>query len=222
MIHYGIKFHVSTLAGIIIFRADLLVVNHFKGAAEAGVYSVASQVALMLMLLPGVIATLLFPRLTRTPDERGEKTCIVARHTAFVMLVICLIAAPAAFALPLLYGARFADVAAQLLILLPGAYLIGLESVLVQHFNAVGLPPAIPLFWVVTLAVNLILTFALVPTFGARGAALASTISYTLIFMLVAIYFRARTGCPLTDALILRGAELRELLAAGRHGSYGK
>ena len=36
MIRYGIKFHISILAGAIIFRADLLVVNHFRGAAEAG------------------------------------------------------------------------------------------------------------------------------------------------------------------------------------------
>ncbi|HEV2834964.1 MAG TPA: oligosaccharide flippase family protein, partial [Pyrinomonadaceae bacterium] len=51
MIAYGLKFHISVLAGAIIFRADLLVVNHFRGAAEAGVYSVATQFSLLLMLL---------------------------------------------------------------------------------------------------------------------------------------------------------------------------
>ena len=76
MISYGLKFHVSILAGAIIIRADLLVVNHFRGAAEAGVYSVASQFALLLMLLPGVIATLLFPRVTTEQDARGETTCL--------------------------------------------------------------------------------------------------------------------------------------------------
>src|ERR1051326_1243800 len=37
MITYGLKFHISVLAGAIIFRADLLVVNRFRGPAEAGV-----------------------------------------------------------------------------------------------------------------------------------------------------------------------------------------
>ncbi|MBV9209197.1 MAG: oligosaccharide flippase family protein, partial [Acidobacteria bacterium] len=59
MAGYGIKFHVAVVAAMLIFRADLLIVNHFRGAKEAGVYSVASQVATMLMLLPGVIGTLL-------------------------------------------------------------------------------------------------------------------------------------------------------------------
>jgi O-antigen/teichoic acid export membrane protein len=187
------------------------VVNHFRGAAEAGVYSVASQVAMMLMLLPGVIATLLFPRVAARRDETGELACVVTRHTAFVMLFVCLAAAPMGFVLPLLYGAKFADVSVQLLILLPGVYLIGLESVLVQHFNATGLPVAVPLFWVATLVVNVALTFALVPPLGARGAALASAVSYALIFALVALYFRARTGRRLSEALIVSRAELRKL-----------
>jgi O-antigen/teichoic acid export membrane protein len=216
MMRYGVKFHISILAGALIFRADLLVVNHFRGGAEAAVYSIASQVAMMLMLLPGIVATLLFPRIAARQDQTGELTCVVTRHTAFVMLFICLAAAPLSFILPLLYGAAFADVTVQLLILLPGVYLIGLESVLVQHFNALGLPLAIPFFWLVTLMINVALVFALVPSFGARGAALASTISYALIFALIALYFRARTRRRLSEALLLRGAELRELVKAGR------
>jgi O-antigen/teichoic acid export membrane protein len=193
MITYGLKFHVSVLAGAIIFRADLLVVNHFRGASEAGVYSVATQFGMLLMLLPGVIATLLFPRVTAEQDMRGETTWMVTRYTAFIMLVCCLAAIPVAFLLPLVYGSAFASARTLLLILLPGVYLIGLESVLVQHFNALGLPRAIPLYWTATLIVNLILVFALVPRFGAYGAAIASTVSYALIFGLVAFYFLAMT-----------------------------
>lgn len=193
MITYGLKFHISVLAGAIIFRADLLVVNHFRGPAEAGVYSVATQFGLLLMLLPSVIATLLFPRITAEQDAHGETTWLVTRHTALIMLVCCLAAVPVSFLLPLVYGAAFADATTLLLILLPGVYLIGLESVLVQHFNALGLPRAIPVYWLVTLVVNLVLVFALVPQFGAYGAAIASTVSYALIFALVAFLFVATT-----------------------------
>lgn len=193
MITYGLKFHISVLAGAIIFRADLLVVNHFRGASEAGVYSVATQFGMLLMLLPSVIATLLFPRVTAEQDAHGETTWLVTRHTALIMLVCCLATVPVSFLLPLVYGAAFSDATMLLLILLPGVYLIGLESVLVQHFNALGLPRAIPVYWLVTLVVNLVLVFALVPQFGAYGAAIASTVSYALIFALVAFYFLATT-----------------------------
>src|SRR5215510_9802777 len=204
MMRYGIKFHISILAGALIFRADLLVVNHYRGTAEAGVYSVASQMATMLMLLPSVIATLLFPRVTAEQDKLGETTCLVTRHTAFVMFLCCLAAIPFSFLLPIVYGPAFYESTFQLLILIPGVYLVGLQSVLVQHFNAMGLPRSIPLFWLITLAVNVVLVFGLVPAMGARGAAVASTISYTLIFVLVATQFRLSTGRSLLDAFLLR------------------
>jgi O-antigen/teichoic acid export membrane protein len=203
MIAYGIKFHVSILAGAIMLRADLLVVNHFRGPEEAGVYSVASQFALLLMLLPGVIATLLFPRVTAEQDARGETTCLVTRYTTSIMFLCCLAAVPFSLLLPVLYGEAFSDATKLLLILLPGVYLMGLESVLVQHFNALGLPRAIPVYWVITLALNLVLVFTLVPRFGAQGAAIASTISYAAIFALVALHFHTSTGRSFTEVFVL-------------------
>jgi O-antigen/teichoic acid export membrane protein len=219
MVRYGMKSHVASLAAMLIFRADLLVVNLFRGAGEAGVYAVATQVAVMLFLLPGVVATLLFPRIASKRDERGELTCLVTRHMSFVMLIVCLATVPASYALPALYGAEFSEAIVLLLILLPGVYLVGLESVLVQYFNAAGLPRAIPLFWVATLVFNVALTFSLVPRYGARGAAAASTISYAMIFALVTFYFRDRTGQTLSATLLPRRAELLRALSAGRFGA---
>ncbi|HZI60016.1 MAG TPA: polysaccharide biosynthesis C-terminal domain-containing protein [Pyrinomonadaceae bacterium] len=213
MIRYGIKFHISILAGAIIFRADLLVVNHFRGAAEAGVYSVATQFGMLLMLLPGVIATLLFPRVTAEQDQHGETTSLVTRYTTFVTFFCCLAAVPFSFLLPLIYGAEFTEASRLLLILLPGVYLVGLESILVQHFNALGLPRIIPVYWVVTLVVNLVLVFWLVPRLGAQGAAVASTASYLLIFALVTRQFLAATGQSFANVFILRRGELRQLLS---------
>lgn len=222
MLGYGFKFHISTLSGLLIFRADLLVVNHFRGAREAGVYAVASQVAMTLMILPGVIATILFPLVASQPDAGGRRIALVTRHAAFVMFFVCLAVVPATFALPLLYGAAFGDAAIQLLMLLPGVYLIGLESVLVQHFNATGLTRTIPAFWIATLITNVALTLTLVPAYGARGAALASTVSYAMIFALVAIYFHSSTGQTLAGVFVLRSDELRELFSVKRLKVFAK
>jgi O-antigen/teichoic acid export membrane protein len=219
MLAYGLKFYTSIMASVVIFRADLLIVNHYRGAGEAGVYAVAAQVSFLLMLLPGVIAMLLFPRVASDQDARGEFAMRVTRHTSFVMLVMCVAAAAGSFLLPLIYGPSFADATIQLLILLPGIYLVGIESVLVQHFTGIGLPVAIPFFWLVTLAVNVGLNLALVPAFGGRGAACASVVSYALIFVLVAFYFRFKTGNKLSATFLLGRHELRDLFATIRPGS---
>jgi len=222
MLGYGVKFYISILASVAIFRTDLLFVNHFRGASEAGVYAVAAQVSFLLMLLPGVIAMLLFPRVASDQDPRGAFAIRVTRHASFFMIMMCVAAAAGSFALPLIYGARFADASIQLLILLPGICLVSIESVLVQHFTGTGLPAAIPAFWVITLAINLGLNLTLVPRFGARGAAFSSTLSYALIFVLVAVYFCAKTGRRPFEIFVLRSAELRDLFALSRRAIFSR
>jgi O-antigen/teichoic acid export membrane protein len=215
MVSYGIRFHLSILAGALMFRADLLVVNHFRGSTEAGVYSVATQFAMMLMLLPGVIATLIFPRITAEQDHHGETTSLVMRHTAFVMLICCLAAIPLGLLLPVLYGAAFGEASTQLVIMLPGVFLVSLQSVLVQHFNALGLPRVILWYWLITLAVNVALVIIVVPQYGARGAAVVSAVSYALIFFLVAIRFHLTTQTSWSNVFLLHRDELRQLYGLG-------
>ncbi|MDQ3256959.1 MAG: polysaccharide biosynthesis C-terminal domain-containing protein, partial [Acidobacteriota bacterium] len=88
-----------------------------------------------------------------------------------------------------------------------------LESILVQHFVGTGLPRVLLLFWAATLIVSIVLNLALVPVFGARGAALSSTLSYSLIFTLVIAYFRARTGNSFASILLPDMTQVRELMA---------
>jgi O-antigen/teichoic acid export membrane protein len=222
MLAYGLKFYVSIFAGFVIFRADLLIVNRFRGAQAAGVYAIATQFSLMLIMLPAVIASLLFPRVASREDETAAYTVEVTRHTSFIMIITCVAAAAASFALPLVYGARFGDATVQLLILLPGIFLISLESVLVQHFTGTGLPPAIPVFWIITMFVNLGLNLALVPAWGARAAAINSTVSYALIFVLVTAYFCRRTGHNPLLIISPRFYEFRKLFARLQRRAFAK
>jgi len=222
MIRYGMKFHIAVVAALIIVRADVLLVNHFRGAAEAGVYAVASQLANLVLMLPAVIATLLFPRTSAEPDPQARLTMRVTRHTAFILLVVCLAAVPCSFLIPAVYGSAFQQSTLQVLILLPGVYFMGIESVLVQHFTGAGLPIAVPMFWIVVVAFNLVLNVLFIPTYGATAAAIISSLTYTLIFVLVAIYFRLRTGNNLSTALVMERQEIRELVTLERLSFFSK
>lgn len=222
MLGYGLKFYISIFASFVIFRADLLIVNRFRGAEAAGVYAIASQFSFLLIMLPGVIASLLFPRVAASQDETAVYAVEVTRHTSFLMLLVCFAAAAAAFLIPLMYGAKFGDATVQLWIMLPGIFLISLESVLVQHFTGTGLPAIIPAFWVVTMIVNLGLNLALVPVWGARAAAINSTISYALIFILVTAYFCWTTGHSPLRVFAPRAHEFRNLFARLQGRAFAK
>lgn len=211
-IRYGSKFYLAMASAVIILRADLLLVNYFRGAAEAGVYAVAGQVGTMLFMIPGVISTVLFPRVTEAREASADMTCRVTRHSALVLLAVCLAVIPAAFLLAILYGPAFSDVPFLVMILLPGVYLLGMETVQVQYFNSLGLPFAIPLFWLASMCLNITLGIIFIPLYGAYAAAVVSSISYAIMFVLVALYFRKRTGKSFSDSFLLSAEEFRILL----------
>jgi O-antigen/teichoic acid export membrane protein len=222
LLRYSFKFHISIAAAIVIVRADLLLVNHFRGASEAGPYALAAQIGSLLLLLPAIISILLFPRVAAEPDARAHFTMRVTRHTVLIMLVACLATVPLSFMLPVVYGEAFREAALLLLMLLPGIYLLGIESVMVQHFTGTGLPIMVPLFWLIALVFNIALNFILIPGYGARAAALTSTLTYGLIFLLVASYFRRQTGSKFSQVLLMKRSELSELPALVRLGPFAR
>jgi len=208
MLTYGSRFFVAMAAGLVILRGDLLIVNYFRGSAEAGIYAVATQASLFLHMLPNVISTVFFPRSADAKDESGQLTCRVTRASVFIMLAICVAAIPLAFVLPVLYGPAFTGLPTLFLILLPGVFLLGIETIQVQHFTGLGLPRVIPGFWVGTMILVIGLDVLLVPSWGAYAAAAVSTFGYVVIFGLVAIYFCLRTGRSLSECFVPRAGEL--------------
>jgi O-antigen/teichoic acid export membrane protein len=216
LLHYGSRFFVALVAGMIILRGDLLIVNYFRSPREAAVYAVATQASVFLQMLPNVISTVLFPRTAGEQDESGEKTCRVTRHSVVLLLLLCVAAVPCSFLLPLLYGPEFRDLPFLFMILLPGVFLLGLQAIEVQHFSGLGLPRRIPVIWIAALVFTITLDLILVPNFGAFAAAGVSTAAYTLVFVFVSSFFLERTGRSFRETFVIRGDELRALVILGK------
>lgn len=210
-LRYGLKFHLSLVASLLLVRVDLLLVNHYNGTKVAGIYAAAAQIGTLLLLVPGVVSSLLFPKVASEADTSGAFAMRVTRHLAMIMFVGCILTIPASFILPLMYGAKFSGAVYLLWLLLPGVFLLGVESVLVQHFSGLGLPRWIPAFWLIALVVNIGLNLVFVPRFGAVAAAIDSSVAYALIFFLVAGLFRYRTGNSLVKTFFLDRSEWRDL-----------
>ena len=213
MMRYAFKGHVLWISTFLVSRLDLLVVNYFRGPAEASVYAVATQCTLFLLLLPYAISHILQMRVAATQDEGGKFTCRVARHTSLILGAACLVSVPGSLLLTTVYGPAVGDLPLQLWLLLPGVFFIGIQVVLAQYFVGTGLPILLPISWVITLMLNAGLNLVVVPRYGGRGAAVVSTVCYTLIFIVVFIFFKRRTGHGLRDVLLPRAEDFRQVLA---------
>lgn len=217
MLRYGGRVYLSCLLAYLVIRSDLLLVNFFLGTADAGVYSIAVQIADTLLLLPVTVGMILLPRVAGERGGGEEVTARVLRHTAMLLAALCLAAGVLVGpVVRLLYGAEFEGSILATRLLLPGVLALGLNGVLMNHFGGRGMPAITALAPAAGLALNVGLNLYVVPRYGIAGAALTSSLAYGLmLFLSLAAFVRAgRVG--LFRSLVVSSDDLRGLLGARR------
>jgi O-antigen/teichoic acid export membrane protein len=182
MLTYGLRAYVAIVVSFLVIRLDLLLVNGYLGAREAGLYSVAATIADGMFVLPMVVALNLFPRVARS--ETHEQTAEIFRSLAVLYGAVCLVTIPLAQAIPLVFGDRFEGSISLYYWLLPGVYCLGLLTILAHHFAGRGYPREAAAIWFVGLALNIAINVAFLPGRGAWVASLASSIAYAVLLAL--------------------------------------
>jgi O-antigen/teichoic acid export membrane protein len=194
----GMRGYLVCVLSFAVLRIDLLMVKYFLGAESAGYYSVASTLADYVLLLPTVVGSILFPKLSMQ-SEPSEKFRFAMRSTAVtgaVLLPLIVIAALAASpVIRLIFGSAFLPAATAFIWLLPGIFFLALETVSVQFLNGIGYPKIVIAAWIVATVLNVALNFWAIPTFGIVGASLVSTFTYTTVCLLIGvIIYHHRNG----------------------------
>jgi O-antigen/teichoic acid export membrane protein len=113
----------------------------------------------------------------------------------------------------LVYGAPFREAGVALQIMLPGVLAYSVVAVLSNPLIAWGAPGRLTAVLVAGLVVNLLANAVLVPAFGINGAALASTISYTVTAALTLLLYRRVSGQGVRQTLLVRRSDLVRLWA---------
>ena len=188
---YGLKAYFGNLTQFLNYRLDMLLVAAFLTPASVGFYSIAVGIAERLWMLPGAIATVLFPRISSLKDEEANNlTPRIVRHTFLVIFVIALILALiAAPLIKILFGSVFLPSVMPLIILLPGIIALGGCKILTADLAGRGKPQFGTYAAFVSLAVNIPLNLWLIPKWGISGAALASSVAYITATLIVIAAF---------------------------------
>jgi O-antigen/teichoic acid export membrane protein len=85
----------------------------------------------------------------------------------------------------LAFGPAFVPAAAVLQLMLPGVFALGTTTVLSQYLAAIGVPRITIAVWVVALVSALGLGRLLIPSHAGAGAAVALSITYWILLVLV-------------------------------------
>jgi O-antigen/teichoic acid export membrane protein len=207
---YGARAQGSTLAANVTARLDVAMLPAFVAASSVGLYSVATNVSLIVYQLSNTFAGLVLPAAAREPERAPVK--VIGSLWASLLVAGLLALGLALFARPLLglvYGDQFRDAAEPLILILPGAVLFAGASILAAGVFAAGRPFTATLPQLLGMLVTVVGLFVFLRTGGITAAAVVSSVSYATVFAATLIAYKAVTGVP-WRSLIPTPARVRE------------
>ncbi len=214
---YGWRAHAASLAWFVHYRADMFLVGYMAGPAALGFYATAVGLAEKLYLAPSAIGTVLFPRVAAA--EGSEQRNVTPQASRYALwLTIGLSVLVAALARPViggLYGADFLPSVPLLWLLLPGMISLAVGRLVSADLNGRGLPGSVARVNASATALNLVLNLWWLPIWGLAGAAVATSVSYTMTTVLLVQRYRRASGARWAELLLFRRSDWADLSRVG-------
>jgi O-antigen/teichoic acid export membrane protein len=224
---HSIPLHLASVLLFLHLRLDMFMVSAWSGAAALGLYSLAVVLAETVQLATDSLSLALLPRQVGNSIEEAARVSLRGvRANALIGGALAIgwavVGSPfIAFA----FGRAFLPAYLPLALLLPGVVGLGLQRAcgpaVVRGGHAWGLAA----IQAASLSVNAWLNAMLIPKMGAAGAALASSISYSISAAIVLRWTARMAGDSLwrgamprvADAVTIWEAVVRALRAATGH-----
>lgn len=192
------------------YRVDLLLLGVIAGAGAVGVYSLAVQLAELLWLLSGALATAVVATVVRGDERRAvELVCQACRQAVILTAVAAAaVVAVATVAIPPVFGEAYAGARLPLVVLAVGAVVYSPGSVLAVYFSMrQGRMRVAVVAVALSAAVTAALCWPLISSGGATGAAIASDAGYAVGIGVAVLWF-VRAAPVRLYSLIPRGSDL--------------
>ncbi len=176
---------VAGLAVMLYMRIDVVMLQQMVGEREVGIYAAATKISEVWYFLPSIIVASVSPAIIKAHSLNPVQYISRLRQLYFFMVWLAIgISLPLAFfsgaIVDILFGAEFAQAAPVLAIHLWAsiAVFLGIASsqcLLVEQLQKISFYRTL-----IGLICNILLNLILIPSMGAKGAAIATVASYFL------------------------------------------
>jgi len=222
-IGYGWKAHLSNILAFLNYRVDMFLVNAFLNSTSVGLYSISVSIAEKLWMLSQSVSVVLLPRVSELKDDEDIRRKITPLISRWVLLVTILISVVLAVISPwvikIFFGEEFNESAVALQIILPGIVVGSMSRVIANDIAARGKPEINMYVSLFTVAVNIVCNIILIPVMGINGAALTTTISYSLGGIVKLIIYSRITGILWHKTIIPTKTDFNLIISLARSRS---
>lgn len=185
MLRYGLLNMSSTTPNSLNGRVDQLVLAFVVSSAALGQYAVAVSLSLLAAPFAMAFGYVAFPSIAKG-ETVSQTIRTAARGSLFVSLVVVIaVVALAPFAVPLVVGSGYRIVPQLLLLLAPGAVVFSVNRVLGDLLRGLGRPGLVAICEWLGVSLTVAGLIVLVPYLGVAGAAVTSSVTYCLVYVLL-------------------------------------
>ncbi len=188
----------SNLIFFFVYKLDYnFVKNWCNGSKDLGNYLQASKFAQILLVVPQIIASTIFPQISNK-DQKSDVVIIIGRLVRlFSILFLFLFAAfliIGKWFFPFLFGESFNTMYLPTVILIPGIYCLAISSLYSAYFSGTKQNKVNLIGAVVAIIVMVSLSFICQSFYTIKIAALISLLAYFSESFYVAFQFYKREG----------------------------
>ena len=186
---YGFFIMLSSAASVLLGRIDVLMLTYFKGVSEVAFYEIALPIASIILIMISPVTSFLFPNISYFYHSKKFdriKSIIKAIYNTglFLFLPIGL----TFFLFPqeiiiILFGVKYVSAKITLQILSIGFIFKGFSLLNFSIVDGMGKVKIKSLIIYIGAGLNIILNAILIPLAGIEGAAMATSISFFLMFL---------------------------------------
>ena len=181
-----LPFAVMALVGSIMADTDIFMLGIWRTPEDIGVYAAAQRFYQFIIMLPSMIATAMFPLMSRLAHKENEKFKIVLEKALFVLAVIGMPIALGGIVLTnqivlLVFGQSYIDAIPVLYIFMIMLLITLPMTLLINSIFAYDKQRKMVRANIFGMLANVLLNFLLIPKFGATGAAFATLISTSMV-----------------------------------------
>lgn len=193
----------ANVAYYLINRIDYLFVEAWCSAKALGNYVQVSKMGQLFLIIPTIISSAVYPRVASGKSEHVVKMIFMLIFV-FLSLYVFIIAGAWLFSEAVflwLFGSTFDEMYIPFLILLPGILFLSLHIIIAAYLGGKNKPHYNLLSTGAGLVVVLAGDFLLIKRWGISGAALVSSVGYTVTFVVSMFLFIRKTGSTWSDIL---------------------
>ncbi|MFQ5643313.1 MAG: flippase, partial [Thiogranum sp.] len=185
----------SGVAGMLLMRVDQVMIKHFLGAYQLGIYGAAAKIYEAWIVLPFILSISILPLITQLKSgarEEYEKKLVwlfvIVFWTSILFAIV--ISLTGERLVLLAFGEGFDGAGAVLTILIWASALSAFGFMSARYLVVEGMERKIARRNWIAIMINIPLNLFMIPAYGIEGAAMATLISLLIVHYLIDILDR--------------------------------